>query len=1155
MPVQQRKEARHNPLSEVRCQVALGYVIENHPTQGSTMNCILRKIWSEVSGWPMLTSEWAASPSTGTAAEDGCVSSTSQVRVSSLVFGLGLLLSIPMPAHAQSLAMGGITQCLNSFLPGAARVNCVETGNASASGSNAVAIGAFSVASAANSVALGDNSVANRVNTVSVGRLGGERQITNVAAGVEASDAVNKAQLDVAARYFKANGADDGSDAAQADGVGASAAGVGSQASGAESTALGTYNAAIGDHASAVGYMNTAGGVNSSAMGNWNQVDGENSSAFGFSNSVEGSNALAIGSNSRASGNASLVAGDSAHATADNAIALGTAAMASAVNAVALGAGSVADRASAVSVGAVNAERQIINVAAGTQATDAVNRAQLDVVSETTAANKLQLEVVSEAAAVNKAQLEAVSETADAAGRYFQGEGLADGSDDAMVSGAGAVAIGRSAVASAINAVALGAGSLADRDNALSVGAVNAERQIINVASGTQATDAVNKAQLDVVSETADAAGRYFQGEGVADGSDDAIASGAGAVAIGRSAVASAINAVALGAGSVADRDNAISVGAVNAERQIINVASGTQATDAVNKAQLDAVSGVAGGTGRYFKSNGAADGSDDAIASGFGASAAGVGSLASGVESTALGNYNVAAGDYAIAVGYVNTANGVNSSAVGNFNQVDGENSSAFGFANVASGNNALVVGSNSIASGNGSLAAGNSAVASGSNAVALGSGSQALEDNVISVGGGDGSNGPMTRRIVNVGEGRLADDSTDAINGSQLNATNRRVATVETRVDDFDARIESVEGVAINAVSYDGADRTALTLSGTQGTTLNNVAAGDIAAGSMQATNGGQLYDSLGAMVSALGSGAVLGMQGVIVAPTYVIQSASYNTVGDALKALDGEVSALNKRVADGGTGGNNGGGVVLGDRVIAPGAAGIGIGDDAHVAGNSGIALGSNAHVLGEGGTAVGTNTRISAGADAAVALGDGAAVSASGGIAIGSGAHVTASGSVALGQGSVADRVNTLSVGSTGHERQIAHVAAGTQDTDAVNKSQLDNGITSANAYTDSQLSGMNDRFDVLRNDMGERLRHVDRRIDRQGAMNAAMLNMSTSMAGVRTENRVGVGVGFQSGESSLSIGYQRAFSDRATLTVGGAFSSDDSSVGVGAGFGW
>ena len=44
-------------------------------------------------------------------------------------------------------------------------------------------------------------------------------------------------------------------------------------------------------------------------------------------------------------------------------------------------------------------------------------------------------------------------------------------------------------------------------------------------------------------------------------------------------------------------------------------------------------------------------------------------------------------------------------------------------------------------------------------------------------------------------------------------------------------------------------------------------------------------------------------------------------------------------------------------------------------------------------------------------------------------------------------------------------------------------------------------------------------------------------------------------GFQAGEAALSMGYQRAISERATVTFGGAFSGDDKSVGMGAGFGW
>ncbi|TBW98529.1 hypothetical protein TP47_08435, partial [Xanthomonas citri pv. aurantifolii] len=45
-------------------------------------------------------------------------------------------------------------------------------------------------------------------------------------------------------------------------------------------------------------------------------------------------------------------------------------------------------------------------------------------------------------------------------------------------------------------------------------------------------------------------------------------------------------------------------------------------------------------------------------------------------------------------------------------------------------------------------------------------------------------------------------------------------------------------------------------------------------------------------------LGGGAAIGAQGVFVAPTYVIQGASYNNVGAALTALDSKVSELDAR-----------------------------------------------------------------------------------------------------------------------------------------------------------------------------------------------------------------------------------------------------------------
>src|SRR3546814_7607013 len=62
--------------------------------------------------------------------------------------------------------------------------------------------------------------------------------------------------------------------------------------------------------------------------------------------------------------------------------------------------------------------------------------------------------------------------------------------------------------------------------------------------------------------------------------------------------------------------------------------------------------------------------------------------------------------------------------------------------------------------------------------------------------------------------------------------------------------------------------------------------------------------------------------------------------------------------------------------------------------------------------------------------------------------GQGANASAAGSVALGRGSLADQDNTVSVGSddatTGFTRRIVNLAAGAEDSDAVNLGQL-NGL--------------------------------------------------------------------------------------------------------------
>ncbi|AZE50352.1 hypothetical protein C4K04_4697 [Pseudomonas chlororaphis] len=102
--------------------------------------------------------------------------------------------------HANSTQADSVASGTNSVAAGAGSVasgnNSAALGtNAQATGANAVAIGTGARATANNSTALGTNSVTNRENSVSVGAVGSERQITNVAAATQGTDAVNFDQL------------------------------------------------------------------------------------------------------------------------------------------------------------------------------------------------------------------------------------------------------------------------------------------------------------------------------------------------------------------------------------------------------------------------------------------------------------------------------------------------------------------------------------------------------------------------------------------------------------------------------------------------------------------------------------------------------------------------------------------------------------------------------------------------------------------------------------------------------------------------------------------------------------------------------------------------------------------------------------------------
>ncbi|MEP6906720.1 MAG: YadA-like family protein, partial [Pseudoxanthomonas sp.] len=566
-------------------------------------------------------------------------------------------------------------------------------------------------------------------------------------------------------------------------------------------------------------------------------------------------------------------------------------------------------------------------------------------------------------------------------------------------------------------------------------------------------------------------------------------------------------------------------------------------------------------------------------------ATATGAGARAVAVNATALGAFTNALSENATAVGAGAFASNVNSTALGNGAWSAGRNGIAIGKATVwngyffgegdpilyvdsiAMGTDANVYGSNSIAMGTNAYVG--ILDADGlwrgiDNSVALGANSLADRANTISVGSAGAE-----RQITNVAAGS---EDTDAVNLAQVRAMT-----------------SGLGDLAANAVVYDNADKDALMLAGADGTRISNLADGAVATTSTDAINGRQLHASLQNVADTLGGGATVTAFGTLTAPSYSIQGIDYASIGASFAMLDIEISNLktrvgavetrfdsnqgtNDRVSVGGdtpaTTGADTNAVAVGSGAVANGDNGVAVGGNAYAHGPNDTALGANARVNADGSTAVGANSSISANATNAVAVGESASVTAASGTAIGQGASVTAQGAVALGQGAVADRANTVSVGSATNQRQITNVAAGTQTTDAANVGQVQAGVTEAKAYadttatqavttskayTDQRMANWGDQFESYRGDVDRRFGDTNRRIDKQGAMSTAMLNMATNAAGTQSpRGRIAVGVGYQSGEQALSVGYAKKIGERASFSLGGAFSGDERSAGVGFG---
>ncbi|WP_462126800.1 YadA-like family protein, partial [Burkholderia stabilis] len=348
-----------------------------------------------------------------------------------------------------------------------------------------------------------------------------------------------------------------------------------------------------------------------------------------------------------------------------------------------------------------------------------------------------------------------------------------------------------------------------------------------------------------------------------------------------------------------------------------------------------------------------------------------------------------------------------------------------ATGVAAIASGAQAVAIGSGAAGTGAHALALGTGARASATDAVAIGYNSVASQANTVSVG-----RAGAERRIVNVADGDIAFESTDAVNGGQLYAAmNSLTTTVDTKtqqaIDSFSSSLDQKTQAAIDKMNAKSAQ-------------LMDVTDPLVAVEGMRGDN----LASLNGADPTTKSAVAVGVNST---------AAGGDTIAVGLQSY----AAADNSVAIGSfaqTGAGQTYSVAMGSDAQTNGMQAVAIGAHVQANADNALAVGSNnTMALGTSSIALGDGALSRAGTTNAIAMGKSANVATNVADAIALGANATvaagATGGIALGAGSIANRDNALSIGSVGAERQIINVKAGTQQTDAVNVSQL-NGVTTA-----------------------------------------------------------------------------------------------------------
>ncbi|MDB5877936.1 MAG: hypothetical protein JWQ41_1350, partial [Variovorax sp.] len=711
---------------------------------------------------------------------------------------------------------------------------------------------------------------------------------------------------------------------------------------------------------------------------------------------ASGVDSTAVGGNAVASGIAAIALGRNTRADADSAVAIGDAAVATGGKAVSIGAGNRASGNGAVAIGDPN---------------NATGTGALAVGADNTA----------------------VGNGAIAAGNLNNANGDA------------AIAMGMSSSANGISSMAFGSSAIATGQNAMAFGANSNAAAIGAIAIGSNSASASTNSVAVGVSSSVSVA--------------NSVALGANSTAV--RGVSGGYTAYGAGTGQTSAGE--VSFGSAGLARQLTNVAPGSAATDAANVGQLTTS----------------------------------VNGLAANVAGVLGGTVNVATGTYSGPT--YNTANGSTATTLqGGFDTyntaITSLNNGGAGpvqFSDAATPtvrnggtrtNDMTLVGAAAGPVGLHNVRSGSTAVAS-TDAVNGGQLNTGLASVATNLGGGstyDPATGKLTAPAFTVGGTTYTDAGAAfaAVNNSVANGAG--IKYFHTNSAAADAQAQGADSVAIGAVAvakYAGS--VALGSGSVTGTAapaglgfvtaaaapVSEVSVGtaaaqrritNVAAGSLgtDAVNVSQLSAVTGNINSAVGQTVFNALTGAAVAPSFTVGGQSYNNLTSTVAAIDTGLTATNAASAAL-LGAINSGTVGLVQQVGgAPGTGMLTVGaatggsvlNVAGTAGNrviSGVAAGvagSDAATVAQVAAAgtVAANTWITANTTTYAAP----SASGVGGLAVGNGAKSTGAQSVAIGENAAdGGRNNVVSVGSTGAERQVTNVAAGTANTDAANVQQV------------------------------------------------------------------------------------------------------------------